>query len=124
MYGCIYKLTFPDGSYYIGQTTQQLETRLKRHICSATKGTAPINKKIQDVGVFAIKREIIDSAISKADLNKKEIHHITINSGPMCLNVIYNHKPASPILSIECVGRLTPGEDRYEEWCEYWATSS
>lgn len=89
-YGCVYKLSFPDGTYYIGQTIQSIENRLACHIASSKRGQCPINTKFKNYNRNDVTVEIIEYANSKEELNKKEQSLIWANRGNKCLNKSYN----------------------------------
>jgi hypothetical protein len=57
IYGLVYKITFSDGKIYIGQTANSLKTRINQH-----------KNNFRDI----LSYEIIDTAYSPKDLNKKE----------------------------------------------------
>lgn len=76
----IYKITFYTDKgerYYIGQTNQSLNTRLKNHIIDSIRfNNTPIHRAIQKYGLDSCKIEIIDKANNRNCLNKKEIFWI------------------------------------------------
>lgn len=76
----IYKIIFYTDNgekYYIGQTNQSLNTRLKNHIVDSIRfNNTPIHRAIQKYGLDSCKVEIIDSATNRNCLNKKEIFWI------------------------------------------------
>ena len=72
--GIIYLATFPNGKYYVGQTFHTLEVRANEH--KRSKGQRPINKAIKHFGFENVKWEIIDTAETREELNKKEQYWI------------------------------------------------
>lgn len=76
----IYKITFyteKGDKYYIGQTNQSLNTRLKNHIVDSIRfNNTPIHRAIRKYGLESCKIEIIDHATNRECLNKKEIFWI------------------------------------------------
>ena len=78
--GVIYKITFftKDGEkYYIGQTNQSLNTRLKNHLVDADRfNNTPIHRAINKYSFENCKIEIIDKSKYRECLNKKEIFWI------------------------------------------------
>ena len=88
-FGIIYKITFPNGFMYVGQTVKSLEARFAAHVRDAYR--KQINKKtgeeeyavdfamqraIRKYGAENLKKEIIDYAYSEEELDKKEIYWI------------------------------------------------
>lgn len=83
MYGIIYKVTFPNGKVYIGQTTKALQKRKKQHeyTCKVKKegkyiSNQPFHKALRVSNFEDIKWEEIDKAENKEELNNKEIYYI------------------------------------------------
>lgn len=77
--GVIYKITFytKDGEkYYIGQTNQTLNVRLKGHIVDSVENKTPIHRAILKYNLENCKVEIIDKSELKHCLNLKEIYWI------------------------------------------------
>ena len=89
LFGIIYKITFPNGFMYIGQTVKSLEARFSAHVRDAYRKR--INKKtgeeeyavdfamqraIRKYGPENLKKEIIDYAYSEEELDEKEIYWI------------------------------------------------
>lgn len=75
IYGVIYLITNKiNGKMYVGQTKQALASRLKGH--KNSNGTSRITYAIKKYGVENFDIVQIDSAISLAELNAKEIAHI------------------------------------------------
>lgn len=72
----IYKITNKiNNKYYIGQTIQCVKQRFREH-CRKTKNTSIINNAINKYGKDNFTLQIIDTAKTIAELNKKEIFWI------------------------------------------------
>jgi hypothetical protein len=72
----VYKLTFPNGKVYIGQTTQKLNQRLTRHCNTAFKSN---DRGFNDKKARAIRKYLtfsVDILYQGKDLNQKEIEFI------------------------------------------------
>jgi group I intron endonuclease len=79
MYGIIYKATSPVNKVYIGQTTETLAQRKRKHLISAKYGDHRGTFQcaiLEFGGVNAFLWEEIDTAYSKDELNQKEIYWI------------------------------------------------
>lgn len=78
MFGYIYKVTnVINNKVYIGQTTDTLEKRWKRHINSAKKGSnLYFHRALIKYNINNFKIENIDQAQSKKELNDKEKYWI------------------------------------------------
>jgi len=77
IYGFIYCISFPNGKKYIGQTTKEVEERIKEHIIiSRTDAQYIISKAIRKYGEDYIKYEVIDKAYNRNELNQLEIQYI------------------------------------------------
>jgi len=88
MFGVIYKATNKiDGKIYIGQTTQPLYIRIKKHFCK-NDGSYFHNALIK-YGKVAFRWEIIDIAESIDDLNQREAMAIS-RYGSMNIDIGYN----------------------------------
>ena len=74
-YGVIYKINFPNGKCYIGQTIIPRERFLK-HISSASRLSTPCACAIVKFKTTLKNFEIISHAYSKFDLNKQEVYFI------------------------------------------------
>lgn len=57
--GKIYRLVFPDGSYYIGSTFLDLEKRLYYHKCKHYTETSRVYAKWREVGRNAVTIELL-----------------------------------------------------------------
>jgi predicted GIY-YIG superfamily endonuclease len=92
MHGSVYKLSFPDGTFYIGQTIQSLNKRLHGHKSHSNVPyhNSPIDNKLRQYSLSDIKQEIIDSANTQIELNDKETKHIILNASTTCLNRQFN----------------------------------
>jgi len=82
----IYKITYPDGSFYIGKTTRGHLTRFKEHQKNWYQffGDNPIEnkKKRKEKMADASNRlsvEVIEICNSKEELTEREIYHIMTN---------------------------------------------
>jgi group I intron endonuclease len=77
-YGLIYKVTNSiDGKVYIGQTINTLKERKKRHLKSVRANSVLyFHNAIRKYGVKAFTWEILDFAINRIELNKKECYFI------------------------------------------------
>lgn len=74
-FGIIYKVIFPNGKCYIGQTTRGLSNRKKEHIKNK-KENVVFHNAIHKYGESNISWEIIDIGNSIEELNEKEIYWI------------------------------------------------
>lgn len=77
----IYKITCKtNGKIYIGQTTESLEKRWKRHTwtCTKKRNAMAITNAIKKHGQENFTIEKIDTAISLDELNEKEIYYISL----------------------------------------------
>lgn len=76
-YGIIYLITNQiNGKIYIGQTIQNIKKRFETHAAPGKNRTTVISKAIKKYGKDNFSIEIIDDALSKEELNKKEIFYI------------------------------------------------
>jgi putative endonuclease len=77
--GSIYKIQFPNGKHYIGQTTTSLEQRTKEHKCCAKSGDTKCLyralRKYEMVDTFELIE--IDTADTLEELCEKEKKYIT-----------------------------------------------
>lgn len=74
VYGVIYKITNNiNGKSYIGQTVRSVEVRIKEHI----RKSCIMSRAFKKYGIENFTIEIIDSAYSEEELNKKEIYWIS-----------------------------------------------
>ena len=78
MYGIIYKATGPTGLVYIGQTTESLKERIRRHQCRAQRGDrrGAFQVAILEHGFSAFAWEQIDTAETAEELDEKEKYWI------------------------------------------------
>jgi hypothetical protein len=77
IYGFIYCITFPNGKKYIGQTTKEIEERIKEHICVSRRDAQYVlSKAIRKYGENTIIYEPIDIAHDRDELNMLEIEYI------------------------------------------------
>lgn len=74
--GIIYLATFPNGKYYVGQTYKTLEKRKAEHKRSMKNCDYPIYRAMRKYGFENIIWEIIDTANSVVELDKKEMYWI------------------------------------------------
>lgn len=79
MYGYIYKITNKINSKcYVGLTTRNIETRFKEHLEEgvnlAPEDNSLLHKAIHKYGANSFEIELIDTADSKEELSKKELH--------------------------------------------------
>lgn len=73
--GCIYRLEFPSGKSYIGQTTWSAEIRLRVHLQDARKGSKCIvHYAIRKYG--KPKLFVLEENVPIEMLNDREIYHI------------------------------------------------
>ena len=75
-YGIIYKLTFPNGKMYIGQTTKTLAERIKGHNIDSHKAKYPVHKAIKSFGIENVKSEIIEYCDTQEELDEREQYWI------------------------------------------------
>ena len=77
--GIIYKANFPNGKCYIGQTKNELNTRIIQHKSDSKYNTTniPFYNAIKKYGFDNIVWEIIDEAESPEELDAKDIVEIT-----------------------------------------------
>jgi predicted GIY-YIG superfamily endonuclease len=77
-YGYIYKIQFPNGKHYIGQTICSLEKRKREHKSAAKSGLTNVLynalRKYEMVDTFELIE--IDKADTSEELSKKEILYI------------------------------------------------
>jgi len=77
-FGSVYKIVFPHGKHYIGQTSRSLEQRQTEHKrCAKNGDTLPLYnslRKYEMVDTFELIE--IDTADTPEELNEKEIKHI------------------------------------------------
>lgn len=74
----IYKITNKiNNKSYVGQTTQKISERWRKHLKSTTKCTA-MHNAIQKYGKESFTVEIVCTCISKEDLNEKESYYIKL----------------------------------------------
>jgi hypothetical protein len=79
VYGIIYKATGPSGLVYIGQTTESLNERKRRHQVRAYKGDRREPFIVALAGSFSnFTWEQIEQADTAAELDAKEQHYITV----------------------------------------------
>lgn len=80
----IYKITFPNGKVYIGQTIHSLKKRKAQHLGKLKNPKkSALHNAINLYGKENITWDIIDTASNKEDLNTKEIYWIKVyNSIP------------------------------------------
>lgn len=66
-----------NGKKYVGQTTQGLEQRWRRHCwdCTADKSNMPVSKAIKKYGKENFAIEILDNCTSLEELNAKEKYY-------------------------------------------------
>lgn len=76
MKGIIYLITFPNNKYYVGQTYRGLEIRKKGHKQAMKKSNCPVYRAMRKYGWDNLKWEIIDTATSVSELDKKEMYWI------------------------------------------------
>lgn len=74
--GIIYKVTFPNQKYYIGQTMRTLEKRKKEHEWTYLKRNTAFYNAIRKYGWDSLMWETIDEADTREELNQKEIYWI------------------------------------------------
>ena len=76
MYGLVYKITNTlNGKVYIGQTVRKLKIRMNDHYAAANKKRkTAISHAISKYGKTAFAVEQIDQALTKDELDKKEIY--------------------------------------------------
>lgn len=74
--GIIYLATFPNGKYYVGQTYKTLEKRILGHKISMKTEDYPVYRAMRKHGFENIKWEIIDTADSINELDRKEMYWI------------------------------------------------
>ena len=79
-YGFIYKIEFPNGKVYIGQTSRTLEQRKREHIRNAKKGvTYYVYNELRYYNMVDTFELIeIDTADTKEELDEKEMRYIQI----------------------------------------------
>jgi hypothetical protein len=78
-FGVIYKITNNlNGKVYVGQTTIKLGLRWNLH-CTAKSNKGKLQDDIKNLGRKNFSLEIIDTAVSREDLNSKEHMHILAN---------------------------------------------
>lgn len=74
--GIIYKVMFPNGKMYVGQTYRTLEKRKKQHENDMFKEDYPFYRALRKYGVENTVWEIIDKAITIEELDEKERYWI------------------------------------------------
>jgi group I intron endonuclease len=82
----IYKLTSPSGKVYIGQTSQQLNERLCKHVCaSKSNRKTKMCSALRKYPLYLWTKEILFKTDDSNELNQKEIEYIqlfdSINNG-------------------------------------------
>jgi group I intron endonuclease len=77
-HGIIYKAIGPTGKVYIGQTTESLKERKRKHQYRAHRGDrrSPFHVALLALGFSSFAWEQIDTANSKEELDQKEKHWI------------------------------------------------
>ena len=76
--GVIYKILFPSGKVYIGQTKNFQERKQQHYRTSLREDIKlPVYKAIRKYGWESLQWEIIDKADSQEELNNKEKEWIT-----------------------------------------------
>lgn len=73
---CIYKLTFPDGSCYIGQTKQVLENRWGKN-GNGYNGQY-VSHGIHKFGWESVSKEVLESGLSKQEANLAEYEYMVL----------------------------------------------
>jgi hypothetical protein len=90
--GKIYKLQFPDKSFYIGSTCLELSKRLYYHKCKRpykSADTHPMYLKWREIGRNDVEIVLIEDypCKSKNELESKENEHILLHiDNPLCMN--------------------------------------
>lgn len=116
----IYKSTSKlDKKIYIGQTTQNLESRIKGHIKESKQdNNRPFLNSIKKHGIDNFTFEIIDYADDVDDLNNKEIYWINhFNSlAPNGYNVTGGGQGTKKISTDELSNRISEGLKKSEKW--------
>ena len=82
IYGIIYKISFPNGKKYIGQTRNSIKQRKGEHI-SCSRSNKPkyiLHKAIKLYGEESFEMIEIANAINKEELNSLEIYYIKENN--------------------------------------------
>jgi group I intron endonuclease len=82
IYGIIYKISFPNGKQYIGQTKNSIKQRKGEHI-SCSRSNKPkyiLHKAIKLYGEESFEMIEIANAINKEELNSLEIYYIKENN--------------------------------------------
>jgi group I intron endonuclease len=119
--GIIYKLTFPNGKAYIGQTKRDLETRFKEHIYEAKhkegNQCTVLNAAINKYGAESIIKEVLDE-YPDSELDEQEQLWICIE----CTNYPYGYNLTSggqngKELAEEVRDRMSALQRQYT--CEY-----
>jgi group I intron endonuclease len=72
----VYCATSPSGKKYIGITTYSLNIRQNQHRCDMKRSNKPFHNALNKYGFDSFVWEIIDTATSLEELNKKEIYWI------------------------------------------------
>ena len=76
----IYLFTFPNGKYYVGQTTVSFKVRLTKHKSAAknklTEGCVKLNAAINKYGWDNIKKEILINC-TREELDEYETKYIS-----------------------------------------------
>lgn len=123
----IYKITnLVNNKVYIGQTTKDLEYRIKMHLkeSKTNKTERPFLNALRKYGIENFKKEIIDTASSLEELDEKEIKWINFydsTNREKGYNIFHGgqfKKMATP----EFGKRVSEGLKKSEKWQEYIKT--
>lgn len=86
----IYKLSFPDKSFYIGLTKNTLLQRISEHISKSKNNkykNIPLYLKIKEFGVSKIEATILETYSNLSEAEKAEKNNIILDSS-FCLNIL------------------------------------
>lgn len=72
----IYKITFPNGKLYVGQTAGYFSVRKSQHIHQSIKPKQLVHKAIKKYGKEQLLWEIIDTAQTQVEADLKETQYI------------------------------------------------
>ena len=72
----IYKLNFPNGKSYIGQTSQSLNIRLSKHKEASTRDKFPLYNAINKYGWDSVKVEILYQGTHMVNIDHAEKYFI------------------------------------------------
>lgn len=114
----IYKITnIINQKSYIGQTCQTVEERWRKHLSDAPKLNTPFSNAIEKYGWDNFTKEVIDTATTKEEADKKEKYWI--NHYQTCIQEFgkeagYNITPGG-----EGVIRITQEEEK--QMCDLWS---